>query len=74
MRSIDIKSFILGVVATATVCVALGAASGESPQVGRYQIAAFNGVVIVDTTTGVVKEVKAKHIGIPFDEMAGDKK
>ena len=57
MKTINTKSFLIGLLFGVCAFLALGAASGKQEDVGRYQIAcpdSQNTCFVLDTTTGQV--------------------
>lgn len=66
------KVFLLGMLAAAILL--LTAADALEPKVGRYQISGnqIQGVLVMDTTTGVTKWVAGREynqLGVPFEQM-----
>ncbi len=55
---VDIKSFIIGVLVSAVIFLALGAKQPTNPQLtGRYQVSVGTGrAMIIDTQTGEIWE------------------
>jgi len=72
------KSFLLGFAIAVLLFLAVGAVS-DAPEIGRYQLAGVGpDTFIVDTTTGVVKQVFTRgdqvtkygmQLGEPFSQM-----
>ena len=53
MKSIDTKSFLIGVLSAALIAVSLGAVPGDGLQTGRFQlVTTATGMRMFDTTTG----------------------
>ena len=69
MKKLDVKSLIIGVLAILLIFVLIGA-TNQQQETGRYQITATRTpnwcyVYVVDTKTGVVKEV----CGIEYEQL-----